>query len=528
MTTAARSRSYRALLAAGVAGALALTSLGTVEASSHREAPLIAEDPVADNTDTYAFVSPTDADNTVLVANYIPLQAPNGGPNFYNFGEDVLYAINVDNDGDAVADTTFEFDFTTEFTDPNSFLYAFGPITSLTGDGAAAWNLRQYYTLSVVKDGVRTVLGQDLIVPPNNLGPRTTPNYAGLSDAAITTVDADGNDILVFAGQKDDPIWVDLGSVFDLGTLRPFEGLHLIPQPDTDPIDAVYGKNVHSLVLEVPSSYLTAAADQPVVGVWATASRRQVRTFAGGSSASPMYTGPFRQVSRLGMPLVNEVVIPIGLKDAFNTLSPDQDAAVLAGVELNRASGANSTEGPVPVVTDPELLDLFPVLYPGAFDTDGDGPDEGAFPLPQAPRMDVFAAFLTGFGSTTGGLDGLCLTPGEGDCAPFNAFAGGVPSEMIRLNTAVAPADGDLNNDNRLGVLGGDAQGFPNGRRLADDATDIELQLLAGAAINPDNFAPLSDGVLTNDLPFVNSFPYLAQAHSGYYAPEPADVENNL
>lgn len=528
MTTAARPRNLRVLIAVGLAALLALTSLGTVDASSHREAPLISEDPAADNTDTYAFVSPSDAANTVLVANYIPLQSPDGGPTFYNFGEDVLYAVNVDNDGDAVADVTFEFDFRTEMTDPNSFLYAFGPITSLTGDGAAAWNLRQYYDLSVVQDGVRTVLGQDLLVPPNNLGPRTTPNYAALSDEAITTVSADGNDIQVFAGQKDDPFWVDLGSIFDLGALRPFESLHLIDQPQTAPRDAVAGLNTHSLVVEVPSSYLGATDDQPVVGVWATASRRQTRTFSGGSSATPIHTGPFRQVSRLGMPLVNEAVIPIGLKDAFNTLSPDMDAATLAGVEFERASGANSTEGPVPIVTDPELLDLFPVLYPEAFDTDGDGPDTGAFPLPQAPRMDVFAAFLTGFGSTTGGLDGLCLTPGEGDCAPFNAFAGGVPAEMIRLNTAVAPADGDLSNDNRLGVLGGDAQGFPNGRRLSDDIVDIELQLLAGAAINPDNFAPLSQGVPTNDEPFLNSFPYLAQAHSGYFSPQEVPEDNNL
>lgn len=523
MTTAARTRMGRVGLAAGLAAALAVTSLGTVDASSHREAPLIAEDPVADNTDTYAFVSPENPDNTVLVANYIPLQGPDGGPNFYNFGDDVLYAINVDNDGDAVADVTFEFDFRTEFTDPNSFLYAFGPITSLTGDGAAAWNLRQYYTLSVVRDGVRTVLGQDLIVPPNNIGPRTTPNYAALSDAAIADV---GDGIQVFAGQKDDPFWVDLGSVFDLGTLRPFEALHLIDQPDTDPVDAVAGKNVHALALEVPSSFLGATDEQPVIGVWATASRRQVRTFAGGNSADPVYNGPFRQVSRLGMPLVNEVVIPLGLKDAFNTLRPDQDAAVLAGLEVDRASGVNSDQGPVPIVTDPELLDLFPVLYPGAFDTDGDGPDEGAFPLPQAPRMDVFAAFLTGVGTNA---DGLCLTPGVDGCEPFNSFgADAVPSEMIRLNTAVAPADGDLNNDNRLGVLGGDVQGFPNGRRLADDATDIELQLLAGALINPDNFAPLSDGTLANDLPFENTFPYLAQPHSGYYVPESTPTGNNL
>ena len=527
MTTATRTRSFRVLVAAGLAALLAITSLSTVEASSHREAPLIAEDPVADNTDTYAFVSPENPDNTVLIANYIPLEGPDGGPNFYNFGDDVMYAINVDNDGDAIPDVTFEFDFTTTYADENSFLYAFAPITALEGEGARGWNLRQTYDLSVVIDGARTMLEQDIIVPPNNLGPRSTPNYAALSDAAIQEIAVDGGTLQAFAGQKDDPFWVDLGSVFDLGALRPFQNLHLLPTDTSTGTDAVAGNNTHSLVIEVPSAYLGATEDQPVVGVWATASRRQTRTFAAGNSADPIYTGPFRQVSRLGMPLVNEAVIPLGLKDAFNTLSPSQDAAVLAGLEFERASGASSTEGPVPVVTDPELLDLFGVLYPSAFDTDGDGDDEGLFPLPQAPRMDIFAIYLTGVGALPDG--NLCLTPGVDDCAPFNSFgADALPSEMIRLNTAVAPADGDLNNDNRLGVLGGDLQGFPNGRRLYDDATDITLQALAGAVVSPDSFAPLSDGVLTNDLPFENEFPYLAQPHSGFYSPEENPASNNL
>lgn len=499
MTTAARPRNLRVLLAAGIAALLAVTSLATVDASSHREAPLIAEDPVADNTDTYAFVSPSNPDNTVLIANYIPLQDPAGGPNFYNFGDDVLYRVNVDNDGDAVADITFEFDFRTELTNPDSFLYATGPITALEGDGAAAWNLRQFYTLSVVKDGVREVLGQDLVVPPNNVGPRTTPNYEALSDAAVQTIGVEGGDMQVFAGQKDDPFWVDLGSIFDLGALRPFESAHLIPEPDTDPIDAVAGKNVHALAVEVPTSYLGATDEQPVIGVWAAADRRQVRTFADGSSAAPMYTGPFRQVSRLGMPLVNEVVIPLGLKDAFNTLRPDQDAATLGGVE-----SGTSTEGSVPIVTDPELADLLPVLYPDVFGEDGSNP------VPPAPREDILQVFLTGV-------------------PDLNQFPEGfVPSEMLRLNTSIAPSSSDPNDVNRLGVLGGETDGFPNGRRLYDDVTDIALRVVAGALVNPDSTPELTDGVLTNDLPFQDTFPYLAEAHSGYYSPEENPTANNL
>ncbi|HUG83735.1 MAG TPA: DUF4331 domain-containing protein [Euzebya sp.] len=505
MTTAARPRTLRVLLAAGLASVLAITSLGTVDASSHREAPLITEDPVADNTDTYAFVSPANPDNTVLVANYIPLQAPNGGPNFHNFGEDVLYAVNVDNDGDAVADVTFEFDFRTELTNPDTTLYANGQITSLTGEGAAAWNLRQYYDLSVVRDGVRTVLGQDLIVPPNNIGPRTTPDYAALSDAAIATLPVDGGDLQVFAGQKDDPFWVDLGSIFDLGALRPFEGAHLIDQPQTDPVDAVAGKNVHALVIEVPSSYLTQSAEQPVIGVWATASRRQTRTFAGGSSATPIHTGPFRQVSRLGMPLVNEVVIPTGLKDAFNTLSPDQDAATLAGLQTSV-----STVGDIPIVTDPELAQLIPFLYPGAYNA------SSSFSVPAAPRDDLVGVFLTG-------------VPG------LNQFSEGfVPAEMLRLNTSIAPSSSDPNAVNRLGVLAedntltGELDGFPNGRRLADDVTDIALRVTAGALVDAAATPPLTDGTLANDLPFLSSFPYLAQPHSGYHTPQSTTTDNNL
>ncbi|CAN5250094.1 DUF4331 domain-containing protein [soil metagenome] len=499
MTTTARPRNLRVLLALGLAALLALTSLGTVDASSHREAPLITEDPTADNTDTYAFVSPSDPANTVLVANYVPLQQPNGGPNFYNFGQDVLYQINVDNTGDAVANVTFEFNFRTELTNPDTTLYANGPITSLTGDGAAAWNLRQFYDLSIVRDGVRTVIGQDLIVPPNNLGPRTTPNYAALSDGAIQTLAVDGGSIEVFAGQKDDPFWVDLGSIFDLGALRGLEAAHLIPQPQTDPVDAVAGKNVHALVLEVPTSFLTAAGDQPVIGVWATASRRQTRTFSGGSSAAPVHTGPFRQVSRLGSPLVNEVVIPTGLKDAFNTLRPDMDAATLAGLQTSV-----STEGPIPIVTDPELGQLFRLLYPSIY---GDGGSHEA--AIATPRDDLVSIFLTG-------LEGVNQFPGE--------F---VPAEMIRLNTSIPPTSSDPNAVNRLGLLGGDMDGYPNGRRLYDDTTDISL-LAVGGILRDETIPPLSDGILTNDLPFLSSFPYLAHAHSGYYAPESNPTENNL
>ena len=495
--TITRSRSLRVLLAAALAAVLALTTLGTVDASSHREAPLIAQDPVADNTDTYAFVSPTDPDNVVLIANYIPLQQPAGGPNFYNFGDDVLYEIHVDNDGDAVADLTYEFDFSTTLAIPTTTLYNVGPITSLTGEGAAAWNIRQTYDLSVVADGQRTVLGSDLLVPPNNLGPRSTPDYGQLAAEAIA--DLDGG-LTAFAGQREDPFWVDLGSIFDLGALRPFEGAHLIPEPDTEARDAVAGKNTHSLVLEVPIDTLTDG--DPVIGVWATASRRRTRTFADGSSATPVHTGPYAQVSRLGMPLVNEVVIPTALKDTFNTLLPSQDATALSGVGSDDiapdAGYQPSTVGDIPIVTDPELAGLFAILYPDVF-----GPD-GAAPLPPAPRADLVQVFLTGI-------------------PDVNQLNGGdfTPAEYIRLNTSIKPADGDLNNDNRLGVIGGDNQGFPNGRRLADDTVDISLRVVAGELVNGGDATPdLTDGVLNNDADFLNTFPYVAAPFDGYSSTE--------
>lgn len=493
-STLTSNRTFRVLVAVALAAVLAVTSLGTVDASSHREAPLIAQDPVADNTDTYAFVSPTNPDNVVLVANYIPLQEPAGGPNFYNFGDDVLYEIHVDNDGDGVSDTTFEFDFATTLNIPTTTLYNIGTIDSLDAD---TWNLRQTYDLSRVADGTRTVLGSDLPVPPNNLGPRSTPNYDALAAEAIVSLPGD---ITAFAGQRDDPFWVDLGSIFDLGALRQFDEAHVVPLGDdnTDPIDTVEGKNTHSLVLEIPIGELTNG-DDPVIGVWATASRRRTRTFAGGSSASPVYTGPYSQVSRLGMPLVNEVVIPTALKDAFNTLSPDQDAAVLAGVgsdDLAPDAGYQpSTTGDIPIVTNPELAGLFAILYPSVF-----GPD-GAAPVQTEDRADLVQVFLTGV-------------------PELNQFSGDfTPAEYIRLNTSIKPADADLNNDERMGVLAGDTQGFPNGRRLADDTVDIALQVVAGALINDPGTTPeLTDGILTNDKPFLNEFPYVAAPWSGFYA----------
>ena len=460
------------MTAGGVAAALALlVVLGTIApsgASSHREAPLISQDPVADNTDTYAFVSPDKPDTVTLVANWIPLEEPAGGPNFNKFGDDVNYTINVDNNGDAVDDVVYEFRFRTTVRNPNTFLYNTGPITSLDDPD---FNVRQSYSVARVEHGYRSVIASGLATPPVNIGPRSTPNYPSLASAAIHALKGGTK---VFAGQRDDPFFVDLGSVFDLAGLRPFNQAHLIKLPTAPGRDGVSGYNTHTIALQVPIAGLThnhrkpASASDPnaVIGVYATSQRRQVRALS-ASGGTPSQSGKWVQVSRLGMPLVNEVVIPLGKKDRFNASDPTGDAQFL------------------PFVQNPEPARLIPVLYPGV-------------QVPAAPRSDITTIFLTGI-------------PGLNQ--PKNVR----PSEMIRLNVAIPPSA----HPSPIGVLGGDLAGFPNGRRLADDVTDVELRALAGGtpftpAFNKAPNNQLGDGVNTNDRPFLNQFPYVATPHQGY------------
>ena len=469
-------------VAVGLGAVLAAASLAPANAASHREAPLTSQDPVADNTDTYAFVSPADPTKATLIANYVPLQDPFGGPNYYSFGEDVLYSINVDNDGDAVPNITYEFRFNTEDEIPGIPVYAAEPITSLEDDH----NRKQTYSLTKVEGGERTVLGNDIPVPPVNVGPRTTPDYEALAEEAVLDVGG----VSVFAGQRDEAFPVDLGSIFDLGGLRPLNEAHLIPLATRDGVNSTLGKNVHSIAIEVPIDDLTQ--DDEVIGVWATASRKKVRVFAQNSGAMPVNRGRWVQVSRLGNPLVNEVVVPIGLKDTFNTLRPAQDAATLAGTKVEPFA----TEGDIPLVTDPILADLIEVLYPGVTTP------------PDGSRSDLVAIYLTGIDQETADALG----------APKTAQANGVPAEMLRLNTSIKP---DPATQSDLGVLGGDPQGFPNGRRLGDDVVDISLRAVAGGTpFTPDfNKAPnnaLGDGVVGNDVPSLSTFPYIGTPHAGY------------
>ncbi len=435
---------------------------GKVSASSHREAPLIANDPQADGTDLYAFTSPDKPDTVTIIACYWPLEEPVGGPNYFKFGDDVLYEINIDNVGDAQSHITYQFDFDTTVGNGNTFLYNTGPIDSIDSPNL---NVKQTYSVKKIVDGNSTEVGIGLKVPPVNIGAKSTPNYELLSNQGIQSL-SDGS--TVFAGQTDDPFFVDL-NVFDLLSIRK------LPGNMGGGVDGLKGYNVQAIALQIPKSLLTkdgSAVTAPtdgnaVIGVWTTSYRQQTRVINGSTIEG---SGDWVQVSRLGAPLVNEVVVPLAAKDLWNNSKPADDAQFLGGV------------------TDPELGKLFNALY--------------NIQVPPAPRDDLVAIFLTGIpGATQPATDTL------------------KPSEELRLNMGVPPSD----SPNALGVVGGDLAGYPDGRRLADDVTDISLKAVAGAAyplFHPDFkadllAAQLGDGVDANDVPFRNAFPYLAVAHDG-------------
>ncbi len=501
-----------------LATASLMTDQGTAEASSHREAPLISMDQFADNTDTYAFISPTNPDNIVLVASWIPFEGPEGGPNYWQFDPNAHYAIYVDNNGDAMPDHTFVLEATEEIQNPLTFLYNTGPI----GADGTNWNRQQRYTLFALDgDGNRTDLLTNVLAPPVNIGSKSTPDYMSLVDNFNYDLPGGGK---AFAGQTDDAFWVDL-QVFDLLTLRGQEPPIGYSEGNNTPVDSVSGFNNHSIVLEIPISQLTQG-DEPVLGVWAGAARKSMRVLNGlggvvSGDGIETHSGDYVQVSRLGMPLVNEVVIPLALKDAFNTLKPAQDLTIYT----------DPTFGPIlqKSVEDPEIGRLLCTLYgvPLPGDSDANCSTDVTVGTPRSGRGDIFDIFLTGMKLATP----FTIKTANGDVelpAGFNVNqpAGVVPAEMIRINTAVK---GELCSPtpSRLGVLGGDACGFPNGRRLTDDVVEIELLAVAGAAygvldgrdsnfvFNPALIGLLDDGINGNDVPFQNEFPYMGVAQSG-------------
>ena len=489
--------SHRAKVA-GLTGALliAATSVGGAFASSHREAPLISGDPGADNTDLYAFVTPGAPWTLTIIANYTPFEEPSGGPNYFPFSTDVRYAIKVDNDGDGASDITYRFRFTNHTKTNNAFgiktyLYNDGPITTR---GDANWLTRQSYVVS--RNG--TAISGKINAAPANIGPRSTPNYASnLGTDAVANLD-DG--IRVYAGQRDDPFFADIGAIFDLGGLRPFNEFHLLPRAAGAGVDGLSGFNTNTIAMRVPIKRLTADRLDPtgpndpdaVLGIWATAERQSVRTINADGSITA--SGPWRQVSRLGNPLINEVIIPRVKKDYWNSQPPADDSQF------------------ADFYTEPELAALVNYLYP-------------ALPDARTTGRDDLAAIL---------LTGLDLRDVGG---PINLNKTGVTmADMLRVNTGIKPnAKGACvfgvsggGDPSRLGVLEADLCGFPNGRRLLDDVVDIELRAVAdgyGPVVNSfygsltPNLSPnntVGDGVDENDRPFLASFPYAPTPHQGY------------
>jgi hypothetical protein len=475
---------------AALAGALAIaaSATGGALASSHREAPLIAGDPAADNTDLYAFVSPDDPSKVTIIANYIPLEEPAGGPNFNLFDPAVRYEIHVDNNGDAKDDLTYRFKFHTRQQSGQdgvkSFLYNNGQVTSL---GDSNLLVRQTYTVTRIKDGHEHELGDHLQAVPANIGPRSTPDYASLADAGVHSLGARK----VYAGPRDDAFFVDLGSIFDLGGLRPFNTFHLLPLDTADGVDGVAGFNTNTIAIQIPVSELRRNAAHPTIGIWASASRRAERTI--NSRGKVHWSGKWVQVSRLGNPLINEVIIPRHLKDYWNGQQPKDDKQFEQ------------------YYLKPELAGLVNALYPALPDAATSG------------RADLSLILLQG--------------------VPTVNNTGPVKADMLRLNTSIAPCTADAADDNdgmcrNLGVFptdpaaeaddyAADLAAFPNGRRLEDDVTDIEIRAVAqgyGPILNSlfglPNLAPnniVGDGLSKNaDMPFQTSFPYIGLPHAGY------------
>jgi hypothetical protein len=472
-----------ALMAAIAAGILAVSlSFG----SSHREAPGTMLDPSADDTDVYAFTADDAPGALTVVANWIPFEDGAGGPNFYRFDDRAEYYINVDNTGDGKYDVRYQFKFKTHYRNKSSFLYALPGVTSL---GDKKLQVLQTYkvTRETYKNGrLRStkVVARNLPVAPNNVGPKTFPNYGAVANQAIKSLPGGGK---VFAGQREDPFFVDLGTTFDAINLRKGTG------NEGGGKDDLAGYNVHSVVLQVPEAKVTRdgksvsgpAAKNAVIGVWSSTERPRLQvnganTVSGGRQGQ----GGDVQVSRLGNPLVNEVVIPVGLKDKFNATQPSDDAKNFGKY-----------------VVKPELAGVINALFNlGVKTTD---------------RTDIVDALLVGL-------------PGKTKIAP-NA----VPADTLKLNLGVPPTA----TPNRFGVIAGDLGGFPNGRRLADDVTDIELRVIGGFLVPADKGGkqlPLGDGVDRNDVPFLTSFPYAAPPTNGFNSslkrvePDHAPTPGNL
>jgi len=450
-------------LGLGLISGLAPTPGG---ASSHREAPLVSADPQIDGTDLYAFVSPDKPSTVTLISSWIPFEKPAGGPNFYSFAPGVWYDINVDNNGDAKADLTYRWIFKNHYRNTDSILYNTGVVNNLTDE---TLNFYQTYDLFRIDRHGSTRQLHDVMVAPSDVGDASMPSYGTLFSQAITPF-ASGKG-KSWAGQADDSFFLDL-RVFDLVYGAPF-----FNETGTD---SLAGFNVNSFAIQVPKSDLTKDGDgSGIIGVWTTAERQSVRVQH--KNGTQTFSGSPVQVSRLGNPLVNEVVVPVGLKDLFNASQPKDDAQFAPKV-LTFGQDPND----LPAVVHA----LYGLPIPDCDNNPNNGIDRSC---------DLEPVFLTGF-------PGLNRPPAV------------TPSEMLRLNTNTAPCEpGTCAAYSPLGVIAGDNAGFPNGRRLADDVIDVALKVAVGGCIinNSCSTNTLGDGVPANDVPFQSTFPYLALPHSG-------------
>jgi len=490
----------KSVLCVLLAAALAAPPAGF--GASHREAPITALDHKADITDFFAFVSYDDATKVTFLLNVDPLLEPGNGPNYFPFDDTIQYAIRIDNNNDAVEDVYFLFQFQTEVRAPNVFTSFVGAgtginapanspapvppgtpivppaVTALDGSGSEGLNLRQRFTVTMVKNGVATPLanqtGAPLFAVPSNVGPRTMPNYPALAAQGIYSL---GNGIRVFAGTVDDPFYIDLGAAFDSLNFRAGAGGGVLTaaqdaddHTNTAP-DFVSGYNVNTIAIEVPVTMLTrtgtvVAATDPAatIGAWGTTARP--RTLVRRSPLPAATSGSFAQVQRMGNPLINELIIGTGYKDYWSMTEPKDDAQ-FANFDL-----------------DPLLARVFNAVY--------------GINVPTPPRTDL-----------------LPLVTYAPPIAAPGTPAGPV-ADLLRLNTGVAPTP--TGSRRRLGLLAGDPAGFPNGRRVSDDVTDISARAVAGVLNPAFNVAPnnrIGDGTNTNDVPYQETFPYVGFAQSG-------------
>ena len=562
---------------------LGAMALGTsAYASSHREAPLISNDPQADNTDLYVFRSPDDTNTVTIIANYIPFESPEGGPNYYTFGTNVRYEIHIKNEATTTGD-----DITYRFT----FFQANQDTTTFFNIRLGKQNLKMTYMCEKSTNaGVTwTTIVNNGIVPPNNIGPRSienttvglgAPNYLSLMTAAIGTATSGEK---VFCGPVDDPFFVDLAGAFDLGNFRP-TGLSA-----NAPKDGLARFNCHTIAIKVPISMLqqsglsvtsaTSILDSRfVIGVWASASRQQIKTIASGDTA--VYSGAWVQVSRLGMPLTNEVVIPVGMKDYWNSQNPANDAQFAKYFEnpelaLYMDNSAFGTAVPALNALRIQSNSLgafdFRNTHKGLWSLKGSAAvagtalDNAAFgnvllPDSMSPRaVDILPIFFTGvpnlapYQLATGKPTGNPLAHGKPFINNFLPTLG----DMLRLNMAVPVTSRTDPNFSSYGIITAavlgltnaayntdttlqfipNMDGFPNGRRLEDDVTSIELQAVGGVALAAiglwyDDYIPgtsaspvttdltnvlgFNAGITHNDTTFQSSFPYVQQPWRGY------------